>query len=92
MGTCGDQLPPAPEAAPTGEITSGGLKPIEGSKVVPGKTGQQPSKTPAPQPGTSPIGNAQIEVPQPDGKVTQLAVKPTSIYIQAGAFLLPLPD
>ena len=28
-----------------------------------------------------------MALPQPDGKVTQVAVKPTNIYIQAGAFL-----
>jgi rare lipoprotein A len=86
----GDQLPPPPEAAPTGEVTSGGLKPIEGAKVSPGKAAQPgaaPAAPPAAQPGASQIGGAQIAVPQPDGKVTQVAVKPTSIYIQAGAFL-----
>jgi rare lipoprotein A len=79
----GDTLPPPPKAAPAGDVTAGGLAPIAGSKVSPGAT-QAPAGTAptvAPQPG------GQMVLPQPDGKVTQLAVKPTSIYIQAGAFL-----
>jgi rare lipoprotein A len=83
----GDQLPPPPKAAPVGEVTEGGLAPLEGAKVAPGKpqAGQ-------PQAGAKPAGQATIEaapvaLPQPDGKVTQVAVRPTNIYIQAGAFL-----
>jgi rare lipoprotein A len=81
----GDSLPPAPKAAPAGEVTSGGLEPIAGSKVSP-STGA-PAQT-----GTAPAqaqGGAvgELVLPEPDGKVTQLAVKPTNIYIQAGAFL-----
>jgi rare lipoprotein A len=84
----GDQMPPPPKAAPVGEVTGGGLAPLAGSKVAPGQpqAGQ-------PQPGAQPAapvaqpGVASVAVPQPDGKVTQVAVKPTSIYIQAGAFL-----
>ena len=86
----GDQVPPPPKAAPVGEVTGGGLAPLSGSKVTPGqpKAGQpQPGAQPAApvaQPGTN---VASVAVPQPDGKVTQVAVKPTNIYIQAGAFL-----
>ena len=88
----GDQVPPPPKAAPVGEVTGGGLAPLAGSKVTPGqpqagqpKAGQPlPGAQPAAQPGTN---VASVAVPQPDGKVTQVAVKPTSIYIQAGAFL-----
>jgi rare lipoprotein A len=88
----GDQVPPPPKAAPVGEVTGGGLAPLAGSKVTPGqpKAGQpqaaqpQPGAQPAAQPGTN---IASVAVPQPDGRVTQVAVKPTSIYIQAGAFL-----
>lgn len=81
----GDQVPPPPKAAPAGEVTPGGLPPIAGSKVSPGKP-QPGAQPPAPtaQPGTN---IATVAVPQPDGKVTQVPVKPTSIYIQAGAFL-----
>lgn len=86
----GDQVPPPPKAAPAGEVTSGGLALIAGSKVSPGKSqAPQPPAGAAPQQGTAQAGStvASIAVPQPDGKVTQVAVKPTSIYIQAGAFL-----
>jgi rare lipoprotein A len=81
----GDQVPPPPKAAPAGEVTAGGLKPIAGSKVSPGKTqpGAQPPAAQTAQPGA----DVAFVPPQPDGKVTQLAVKPTNIYIQAGAFL-----
>ena len=82
----GDQVPPPPKAAPAGEVTSGGLAPIAGSKVAPAQPqpGSQPATVVVPQQGT---GQVSVAVPQPDGKVTQVAVKPTSIYIQAGAFL-----
>ncbi|HNB26995.1 MAG TPA: septal ring lytic transglycosylase RlpA family protein, partial [Alphaproteobacteria bacterium] len=80
----GDTLPPPPKAAPAGEVTAGGLEPIAGSKVSPGNTQQQAAPSAAPA-GGSAVG--QLELPQPDGKVTQVVVKPTNIYIQAGAFL-----
>lgn len=80
----GDSLPPPPKAAPAGEVTAGGLEPIAGSKVSPGGQAQ-----PGAAPGAAGQGSAvgQMVLPEPDGKVTQLAVKPTNIYIQAGAFL-----
>jgi rare lipoprotein A len=81
----GDQVPPPPKAAPAGEVTSGGLAPIAGAKVSPGT----PQKVQAPaaqaQPPATNLGTGAQ--PQPDGKVTQFAVRPTSIFIQAGAFL-----
>lgn len=83
----GDQLPPPPKAAPVGEVTEGGLAPLAGSKVTPGQpqaAQPQPGAQPAAQPATD---LAPVAPPQPDGKVTQVAVKPTSIFIQAGAFL-----
>ena len=83
----GEQLPPPPKAAPVGEVTGGGLAPLAGSKVTPGQpqAGQ-------PQPSAAPVAQATVEVapvapPQPDGTVVQVPVRPTSIYIQAGAFL-----
>lgn len=79
----GDTLPPPPKAAPAGEVVAGGLEPIAGAKQSPGK--QQGQQAQQPQAGGSVVG--QVELPQPDGTVTQVAVKPTSIYIQAGAFL-----
>ena len=81
----GDQVPPPPKAVPAAEVSSGDLAPIAGSKVSPGKA--QPGQAPA-APVAQPGANvATVAVPQPDGKVTQLPVKPTSIFIQAGAFL-----
>src|SRR5262249_50685560 len=56
--------------------------PIAGAKVSPGTTQAQ-----APTPTAGVQQGGQMVLPQPDGKVTQLAVKPTNIYIQAGAFL-----
>jgi rare lipoprotein A len=86
----GDQVPP-PKAAPVGEVTGGGLAPLAGAKVTPGQP-QAGQPQPGAQPLAAPTGQATVDVapvalPQPDGKVTQVAVKPTSIYIQAGAFL-----
>ncbi len=80
----GDTLPPPPKAAPTGEVTAGGLEPIAGSKVSPGSNQPQAAPSAAPA-GGSAVG--EMVLPQPDGKVTQVTVKPTNIYIQAGAFL-----
>jgi rare lipoprotein A len=79
----GDQLPPPPEAAPVGAVEAGGLAPIAGAKVSPGKPAQPVPAAPAAQPGTN---IAAVALPQPDGRVTQVPVRPTSIYIQAGAF------
>ncbi len=78
----GDSLPPPPKAAPAGEVTAGGLEPIAGSKVSPGTPQAQAGSAPA-----APQQGGQMVLPEPDGKVTQLAVKPTNLYIQAGAFL-----
>lgn len=80
----GDTLPPAPQAAPAGEVSAGGLKPIAGSKISPGANQAQASAAPA---ASAPQGGSQMVLPEPDGKVTQFAVKATNIYIQAGAFL-----
>ena len=82
----GDQVPPPPKAAPVGEVTGGGLAPLAGSKVNPGQpqAGAKPAAAPAAQ---ATVDVAPVALPQPDGKVTQVAVRPTSIYIQAGAFL-----
>ncbi len=80
----GDTLPPPPKAAPTGEVTAGGLEPIAESKVSPGNNQPQAATSAAPA-GGSAVG--EMVLPQPDGKVTQVTVKPTNIYIQAGAFL-----
>jgi peptidoglycan lytic transglycosylase len=82
----GDQLPPPPKAAPAGEVTSGGVAPIAGSKVSPAKAEQVAEVATAPVADTG-ANIASVPVPQPDGVVTQMPVRPTNIYIQAGAFL-----
>ncbi len=87
----GDQVPPPPKAAPVGEVTGGGLAPLAGSKVTPGQAqGEQPQ--PGAQPAGAPTAQATVDLPpvaapQPDGTVVQVPVRPTSIFIQAGAFL-----
>ena len=86
----GDQLPPPPKAAPVGEVTGGGLAPLAGLEGRARTTagGTAAAGRPAGRAGCAAgPGVASVAVPQPDGKVTQVAVKPTSIYIQAGAFL-----
>lgn len=82
----GDQMPPPPKAAPVGEVTGGGLAPLTGSKVAPAKpqAGAKPAGAPTTQ---ATVDVAPVAAPQPDGTVVQVPVKPTSIYIQAGAFL-----
>ncbi len=57
---------------------------------VQGSPGTKPSRGQAPTGAGRAAGQpdvAAIALPQPDGKVTQFPVKPTNIYIQAGAFL-----
>jgi rare lipoprotein A len=82
----GDNLPPPPQAAPAGDVSAGGLAPIPGSKVSPGKAqpAVQAPAAPVAQPGTNIVAVPQ---PQPDGRVVQVPVRPTNIYIQAGAFM-----
>jgi rare lipoprotein A len=74
-----------------GEVTGGGLAPLAGSKVAPGQpqAGQpQAGAKPAGAPTTqATVDVAPVAAPQPDGTVVQVPVRPTSIYIQAGAFL-----
>lgn len=82
----GDNLPPPPKAAPAGEVTASGLEPIAGAKVSPG-SGQGQTATAQASPDAGGSATGEMVLPVPDGKVTQLAVKPTNIYIQAGAFL-----
>jgi rare lipoprotein A len=78
----GDDMAPAPSAAPSGEVTSATLEPIPGSQSSPGSAASGQS---AKQPTSSAVG--QVKAPEPDGTVTVVPVRTTSIYIQAGAFL-----
>lgn len=78
----GDTIGPAPAAAPAGDI---------GVQALPGSGSQQPAQT-LPKAGSQQaapqqvaLGNAQA--PQLTGQVTTVPVKPSNIFIQAGAFL-----
>lgn len=73
----GDGIGPAPTAAPAGEV---------GVQALPGSTGG----TAAPQPAASApqqVALGNIQAPQVTGQVAVVPVKPSNIYIQAGAFL-----
>lgn len=74
----GDTIGPAPAAAPAGDV---------GVQALPGSGGQPAAQT-LPKPAATQqvaLGNAQA--PQLTGQVSTLPVKPSNIYIQAGAFL-----
>ena len=70
---------PVPQAAPRVAVTAEPLPTPGGDGAAPG-----PSTT-APAPSTVPQLAAAPAI-QPDGVVRQVPVRPTSIYIQAGAF------
>lgn len=74
----GENAGPKPTAAPSGAVAATPLPPIGQSQPAPA----QPAPTPAPS--KSVIG--QVAVPQPTGQVQLQPVRPTNIYIQAGAF------
>ena len=78
----GEDMAPPPEAAPSGEVATSDLPPIPGSQTSPASTS---SAAPATQQTASVVG--QVKAPEPDGQVTVVAVKPTNIFIQAGAFV-----
>ncbi|MDY0874260.1 septal ring lytic transglycosylase RlpA family protein [Dongia rigui] len=74
----GDSFSPAPQAAPAGTVTAQALPPAGGSAT--------PAPVQATQaPKASAIGN--VQVPKPTGQVSVVPVKPSNIFIQAGAFL-----
>ncbi len=74
----------APEAAPVIAVESSELgKEVNGAEVP-----VQPQVTNVETAATvTEAVRAPLVEPQPDGKVTRRAVRPTSIYVQAGAFL-----
>ncbi|PWR20123.1 septal ring lytic transglycosylase RlpA family protein [Zavarzinia compransoris] len=74
----------AAAAAPVGDVTSAPLAPPPGAR---GTAGPQPAR-PAPTTG-SPFPPSAVPASPPPPVVTQTAVRPTGIYIQAGAFLQP---
>ncbi len=78
----GDDMAPAPEAAPSGEVASATLAPIAGSLA---STANPSPASATNAPKASVVGLAKA--PEPDATVKVMAVRPTNIYIQAGAFL-----
>lgn len=78
----GDDMAPAPTAAPSGDVTASVLEPIQGSQTSAAKPQQSTA-----QPKQSGSALGQVKAPEPDDKVTIMPVKSTNIYIQAGAFL-----
>ncbi len=75
----GDAFSPAPQAAPAGAVTAQALPPAGGAGSAPAAAQPtQPVKASA-------IGN--VQVPKPTGQVSVVPVKPSNIFIQAGAFL-----
>ncbi len=74
----GDVFSPAPKAAPAGSVTAQALPPGGNASA---SAPSQPIETPK----GSAIGN--VQVPQPTGQVSVVPVAPSSIFIQAGAFL-----
>jgi rare lipoprotein A len=70
-----------PQAAPTKPVVAQALPPPPGVRAVPQQAPSAPTRVAAaPQP---PIPAVPIE---PSGQVTRVPVRPTQIYIQAGAF------
>ena len=73
-------------AAPAGTVTEETLAPASGTTAAPA---EQPVSQPAPQPAVA-VTSVTVAVPaagpQPDGKVTLVAVHRTAMFIQAGAF------
>jgi rare lipoprotein A len=73
---------PKVAAAPAGTVTEEALAPPSGTTAAPA---EQPALSkPAPQPIIATLAGAPG--PQPDGKVTVVAVRKTAMFIQAGAF------
>lgn len=73
----GDTISPPPSAAPAGDVVA---------EALPGSTGQAQAQQPVSQaPKQVALGN--IQATQLSGQVTTVPVKPSNIYIQAGAFL-----
>jgi rare lipoprotein A len=75
--------PPVPDAAPTVAVTAQPLPSTTGA------AGPVPSTAPAVPSAANTASAATthtLDAAQPDGRVTQTAVKPTGIFIQAGSF------
>ena len=77
---------PQPSAAPAGTVVT--------QKLQPGQTAPAPAVATQPQPSNSVVGlpkpsaaQAATAIPSLNGSVSYVPVKPTNIFIQAGAFL-----
>ncbi len=81
-GNSGETGVPPPSAAPAGDVAASGLPPIAGAPVAPAA---QSAEALPPLDSGSAIGTA--EMPMPEETIIPVPVKPTQIYIQAGAFL-----
>lgn len=81
----GENAGPKPVAAPAGAVAATPLPPI-GKSQQPAVPSAAPAAAPqvAAAPSKSVLG--QVVVPQPTGQVQIQPVRPTNIYIQAGAF------
>jgi rare lipoprotein A len=74
----GDTIGPAPTAAPAGEVVA---------EALPGSSGQAPVPPVQPKPSSQQVALGNTQTPQLTGQVAVLPVKPSNIFIQAGAFL-----
>ncbi|WP_374375507.1 septal ring lytic transglycosylase RlpA family protein [Dongia sp.] len=74
----GDTIGPAPTAAPAGEVVA---------EALPGSNGQAPVQQAQPKPSSQQVALGNTQTPQLTGQVAVVPVKPSNIYIQAGAFL-----
>lgn len=79
-GIAGLPEEPRPQAAPAVAVTAQALPP-------PGGAPPMPSSAPPAGPAPSALGQVAMAEPVvPDGRITLVPTRPTSIYIQAGAF------
>ena len=82
----GSDQPPAevPQAAPRQTVVAEALPPLDGVRVAPPRPSQQPYPTPVV--AQTPPAPARLQEPELPNLVLLYPVKPTHIYVQAGAF------
>lgn len=88
----GDTFSPTPQAAPAGAVSAQALPPVGGGTAQPAPAGKPVQgsvvgQSAVGQSATAQSAIGQVKVPQPTGQVTVMSVKPSNIFIQAGAFL-----
>lgn len=81
----GDSISPAPTAAPSGVVTGKALPPSGGGVATPAAPKAGATVGQAAQPTATALGS--LQTPQVTGQVSVVPVKPSNIFIQAGAFL-----